>query len=60
MYRQEVSCGFSNEVVENIEMTSEEVEAIRNESIANLKDGLKKGYVTQEEYDESMKDMEVA
>jgi len=59
MYKQIITGGGINEVVTNVEMTQEEIQEIRNETLTNLGKWLKSGIIDKEEYDNEMLKMGV-
>lgn len=60
MFKEVVKYGFDNEEVIMVEMTIEEMEKVRNETLKNLAKWLKSGFITKEEYDKDIKEMQVA
>lgn len=59
MYKEVYTGGGDNEMVEVVELSQQEIKKIRNESILNLVDGFKRGYFTKEEFNKTVKEMNI-
>ena len=59
MFKEVVKYGGEVEEIILVEMTQEEMNEVRNETLTNLKKWVESGLITKEEYNRNLKDMGV-